>query len=122
MGAAPPGFASNDEKTWAQIAHFGGAAGALIGTGCGGWIAPLIALLAKGNESATVRAHALAALNFQLAVSIVGLIGWILTCFYIGYILVAAAMIAGVAFGIVAGLRANVGQLYRYPFNLTVIK
>ncbi len=43
----PPGYANSDEKTWALVAHFGGAAGNLF---CGflGFVAPLIALLAKG--------------------------------------------------------------------------
>src|SRR5262245_20339273 len=66
VGAPIPGYANSDEKTWALVAHFGGAAGAFLGAGGGGWIAPLIALVVKGNESPTVRAHAVAALNFQL--------------------------------------------------------
>src|SRR5207245_2092592 len=38
---APAGYANNDEKTWALIAHFGGIVV--------GFIAPLVALLVKGN-------------------------------------------------------------------------
>ncbi|HEX6686127.1 MAG TPA: DUF4870 domain-containing protein, partial [Candidatus Limnocylindrales bacterium] len=62
---APVGYANNEEKTWALIAHFGGAAAALVSGGWLGWVPPLVAMLAKGNESPTVRAHAVAALNFQ---------------------------------------------------------
>src|SRR5262252_1669161 len=42
-GVPPPGYATADEKNWALIAHFGGAAGVLIGGGILGWVAPLIA-------------------------------------------------------------------------------
>ena len=122
MGAPIPGYANSDEKTWALVAHFGGAAGALVGAGGGGWIAPLIALVTKGNESPTVRAHAVAALNFQILCSIVAVVGWILTCIVIGIIGVAAAVIGGVVFGVIAGLQANEGKLYKYPITLPLVK
>ncbi|WP_344082133.1 DUF4870 domain-containing protein [Luedemannella helvata] len=121
-GLPPAGYANNDEKTWALVAHFGGAAGALIGTGCAGWIAPLIALLAKGNESPAVRQHAVAALNFQILVSIVGIIGWITTCILIGFVIWLAAMAVGIIFGVLAGLKANEGQFYKYPISVPLVK
>jgi uncharacterized Tic20 family protein len=90
--------------------------------GTAGWVAPLIALLARGNQSPTVRAHAAAALNFQLPWSIVGVVGWILTCILIGFVGVAAAMALGIIFGLVAGLRANEGALYRYPMSASLVR
>lgn len=121
-GGPPPGFPNSDDKTWALIAHFGGAAGMLIGVGCAGWLPPLIALLAKGNQSPFVRAHAVAALNFQLLWSIVGIVGWMLFCIVIGWFGILAAMAMGIIFGIVAGLRANEGQFYRYPASINLVK
>ena len=82
---------------WALVAHFGGAVGILVG-GLLGWVAPLIAMVAKGNESPTVRAHAVAALNFQIT--------W------------AIAMLVA----IIAGIKANEGQLYEYQLSLKLIK
>jgi uncharacterized Tic20 family protein len=122
MGAPTPGFANNDEKTWALVAHFGGAAGAFLGLGSGGWIAPLIALVAKGNESPTVRAHAVAALNFQILCTIVSIVGWITVCIVIGFIPVAAATIGGIIFGVLAGIKANEGQFYKYPITIGLVK
>jgi uncharacterized protein len=122
MGAPTPGYANNDEKTWALVAHFGGAAGALIGGGLAGWVAPLIAFLTKGNESPTVRAHAVAALNFQILCSIVAIVGWFTCWLVIGFILWPIAMIAGIIFGILGGLRANEGQFYKYPININIVK
>jgi uncharacterized Tic20 family protein len=118
----PPGYQSSEDKTWALVAHFGGAAGALIGAGVAGWIAPLIALLARGNQSPVVRAHAVAALNFQLTWTIVGVVGWIFTCIIIGFFGVIAAMLIGVIFGIVAGVKANEGGFYSYPLSIPMIK
>ncbi|MCG5473101.1 DUF4870 domain-containing protein [Micromonospora sp. LAH09] len=121
-GGTGGGFASSEDKTWALVAHFGGAAGAIVSGGVLGWIAPLVAMLARGNQSPTVRAHAVAALNFQLIWSIVGLVGWVLSCILIGFLGVFAAIALGAIFGIIAGIKANEGQLYRYPLSARLIK
>jgi uncharacterized Tic20 family protein len=120
--AAPAGYANSDEKTWALVAHFGGAAGAFIGGGTLGWVAPLVALLAKGNESPTVRAHAVAALNFQIVWTVVTIIGWALACVLIGFIIAPIAIIIAIVFGIIAGVKANDGQLYKYPLTINMVK
>jgi uncharacterized Tic20 family protein len=119
---APAGYANNDEKTWALIAHFGGALGALVSVGTLGWVAPLVAMVAKGTQSPTVRAHAVAALNFQLLWSIVALIGYATICVAIGLIIFPIAILLQLIFGIVAGVKANEGQLYRYPLTINMIK
>lgn len=119
--APTPGFANSDEKTWALVAHFGGI---LV------WfIAPLVALLAKGNESATVRAHAVEALNFQITWGLVAVVGWVLgicgSLIIIGaifFIVPFIAWIVIVVFGIIGGMKANEGQLYHYPMTLRLVK
>lgn len=119
---APVGYASNDEKTWALIAHFGGAGAALISGGWLGWLPPLIAMLAKGNESPTVRAHAVAALNFQGLWAIVSVLSYVLFCVVIGFLTLPIAIIIAVVFGVLAGLKANEGVLYKYPLSVNLIK
>ncbi len=93
-----------------------------VSAGTGGWVPPLIAMLVQGNKSPQVRAHAVAALNFQLLLSIIGVVGWITVCILIGFIIWPIATLVGVIFGIIAGLRANEGQLYRYPLNISIVK
>jgi uncharacterized protein len=121
-GAPVAGFANSEDKTWALVAHFGGAAGMFLGAGCGGWVAPLVALLARGNQSPVVRQHAVNALNFQILWSIIGVVGWVLVCVLIGFVVWLAAMVIGIVFGVIAGLRANEGQLYQYPMSVSMIK
>jgi uncharacterized Tic20 family protein len=105
-----------------MIAHFGGAGAAFISGGWLGWLAPLIAMLVKGNESPTVRAHAVAALNFQILWSAVAVVGYILLCILIGVVIIPIAVLMSVIFGIIGGIRANEGQLYRYPASVSLIK
>jgi uncharacterized protein len=120
-GTPPPGYPTNDDKTWALIAHFGGALGMLISGGWLGFVAPLIAYMAKGQQSPTVRAHALQALNFQILWSIIGFVSLIIGCFLL-FIPTLAVMAIGIIFGIIAGVKANEGQLYKYPMSVSFIK
>ena len=123
-GYPPKGYGQGggDEKTWILVSHFGGAAGAFLGGGCSGWIAPLIALLAKGNQSPVVRAEAVKALNFQILWSIIAIVGWVLTCIVIGFFVGIAAWAIATIFGIVAGVKANNNEPYNYPMTVSLIK
>jgi uncharacterized Tic20 family protein len=96
----------------------------------------LIAFLAKGKDSPTIKAHATAALNFFIpvsAVSIVALIARVcvgvldLGAFgtlvqILLWLVVVATWVVGVLFGVLAGIKANEGTLYKYPLNFTIIK
>ncbi|MFI6763208.1 DUF4870 domain-containing protein [Micromonospora sp. NPDC050417] len=121
-GPAPAGFANGEERTWALVAHFGGAAGAFVSGGVAGWIAPLVAFLAKGNTSPTVRAHSLTALNFQVLWSIIGVVGYVLLCIVVGIVGVLAAWALGTIFGVIAGIKATNGEYYKYPMSPSWIK
>jgi hypothetical protein len=126
----PAGYATNDEKTWALIAHFGGAAGTFL-AGWLGFVAPLIAMLAKGNQSPTVRAHAVEALNAQLT-----WLGWsiglslALCCLTVvtlglgavGFVLLGVPWLVAIILGIIGGVRATEGELWRYPMSVRLVK
>jgi uncharacterized Tic20 family protein len=115
-GPAPVGYPTNDDKTWAMIAHFGGI---LVG-----FIAPLIALLAKGDQSPVVRAHAVEALNFQITWGIATIVASVLAVcsFGILFFLPILTWLVVVVFSIIAGLKANEGELYHYPMTWRVVK
>jgi uncharacterized protein len=120
---APVGYNNPDEKTWALIAHFGGIIG---------FIPPLIAFLVKKNESPTIRAHAVAALNFQIvvtatwvALNIINACGAFFlpsAIYWLISLAATGAWIVGVVFAVIAGLKANQGQLYRYPIQVQLVK
>lgn len=115
-GPAPAGYANSDEKTWVLIAHFGGIVV--------GFIAPLVAMLVKGNESATVKAHSVEALNFQITATIAYVVSTILTfcSFGILFFLPLVVWILVIIFCVLAGMKANEGQFYKYPATLRLIK
>lgn len=87
-----------------------------------GFLGPLIAYLVKGQQSQLVRAHAVAALNFQLLWSLIAFVGVLTSCIGIGVIAILAAMAMQIIFGIMAGIKANEGQFQRYPGSPSFFK
>jgi uncharacterized protein len=114
-GQAPPGapgtgqLSQSDERLWAMLSQ--------IGAVVIGFIAPLIVLLVQGDKSPFVRAHAVESLNFQISLLIIGIPLTIITC-GIGAII----FVVGWVFEIIAGIKANNGEAYRYPVNIRMVK
>ncbi|WIM97734.1 DUF4870 domain-containing protein [Actinoplanes oblitus] len=118
-GGYQPGYPAlgSEDRAWILVAHLGGAAGAFVGGGCAGWVAPLISLLARGDRSPAVRAESISALNFQVLWSIIALIGYATICFGIGVAITVLAWLAGTIFGVIAGIKAANNEPYRYPMS-----
>jgi uncharacterized Tic20 family protein len=104
---------AQDERTWSLLAH--------VGSIVLGFLAPLIVMLVKGNESPTVRAHAVEALNFQITVLIAYVVSWILAFLLIGFLLVGAVWVVSLIFAIMGTMAANRGEPYKYPFALRLV-
>ena len=62
------------------------------------------------------------ALNFQITIAIIYVIGWILTVVLIGGLINLAAFVVSIIFSVLGFLKAKDGQAYRYPFALRLIK
>lgn len=109
--AAP--MTAQDERTWSLLAH--------VGSIVLGFLAPLIVMLVKGNESPTVRAHSVESLNFQITVLIGYVISWILAFLLIGFLLVFAVWVVSLIFAIMGTMAASRGEPYKYPFALRLV-
>lgn len=107
---------SQDDKTMAMIGHLSGI---LVG-----FIGPLVIWLINKDKAdkGWLVGQAKEALNFQITVVIAYIIGMILTMVLIGVLVVFGVMIANLILCIMAGLKANEGADYRYPFALRLIK
>ena len=127
-------------RTWSMLCHLAALAGFIFPIG--NVVGPLLVWQIKKNELPEIDVHGKASVNFQLTVLIVNIIlVFILAAIYgtgYGFFWRSPFYIFGGAFGfgiilavinllswvlaIVAGLRANNGELYRYPFLIRFIK
>lgn len=122
-GAPRPGvvpLAPDQERTWGLLAHLSAFAGSLVGglTPLG----PLIVMLTMGERSAFVRRHAVEALNFNISFLIYGLVSFLLVFVLIGFVLLPLLVVAWVVLVIVAGVKANQGEDYRYPLTIRMVR
>lgn len=111
-----------------MLCHLSALAG-LLGIPFANVLGPLIIWQIKKNEIPSVEIHGKAAVNFQLTVLIAALVtvaaAFALTFICIGFVLYFVALgigICGMIFAIIAGVKANEGQEYKYPYSLDLIK
>ncbi|KOO82035.1 DUF4870 domain-containing protein [Stenotrophomonas maltophilia] len=105
-----------DQRTMALAAHLLGIFTWFIG-------ALIIWLINKDDASkAFVTDQAKEALNFQITVTIAMVISIILMVVIIGGILAPIVGLVNLVFCIIAAVKANNGEAYRYPFTLRLIK
>ena len=124
-GGPPPGgppgqppLRQDQERLWAMLAHLLSFVAAYIALG---FLAPLVVLLVFGQRSGYVRAHAVESLNFNLTWLLYAVVAVILAFLLIGIPILIALGIAYVILVIVASVRANNGELYRYPLTIRFI-
>jgi uncharacterized Tic20 family protein len=101
---------TQDEKTWALISHLSGI--------FVGFLGPLVAMLVKGKESTWIDANAKEALNFEITAFIAYTVIGGITC---GIGLLVLWPIVTVLH-IIAAMKANNGEMYRYPATLRLVK
>ena len=117
----PPGqrpLPPDQERLWAMLAHLLSFVAAYLFLG---FVAPLVVLLVFGPRSAFVRANAVESLNFNLSWLLYAIVSVLLLVVGIGIFLLLALGIAYVVLIVLASIRANGGQLYRYPLTIRLI-
>ncbi|MBK7763034.1 MAG: DUF4870 domain-containing protein [Bacteroidetes bacterium] len=112
---------TQEEKTMALLSHILTLAGAFVFL-IGGFLPPLIIYLLKKDESNFVSEHAKESLNFQITMAIGFIISFVLMFLIIGVFMMAILGIIELILIIIATIKASEGKLYRYPFNLRIIK
>ncbi len=109
------------KKTWAMLCHLT-ALSFYVGVPFGNILGPLIIWLIKKDEMPTVDKHGKESLNFQISMTIYGLIASLLIFVFIGFLLVPIVVIAQIIFVVIASIKANNGEFYNYPLTIRFIK
>ena len=116
---APSGTPSSEERQMGMIAHLSVFSGIIIPFG--NIIAPLVIWQIKKDTMPFAADQAKEALNFNITVSIAGIICFLLTFVLIGLILAPIVGIAWLVLTVMACIKANNGEAYRYPIAVRLI-
>ena len=111
-----------------MLCHLSALAGFIL-PAAGHILGPLIVWLVKRDEIPEVDEHGKESLNFQISMFIytaaLSVVCFILMFILIGFLLIpilALLYVLDIVFVIIASLRANDGQLYRYPMTIRLLK
>ena len=124
---APSGTPSAEERQWGLFGHLSSLAGLFTG-GIGNIVGPLIIWLIKKDTMPFAADQAKEALNFNITLLIIGVILLLVTIFTFGlgiFITAPIGILLGIAWlvlTIIAAMKANEGQAYRYPFSWRLLK
>jgi hypothetical protein len=110
---------THEERQYAMFCHFSAFLGLLLPFGS--IIGPLVLWQIKKDESSFIDYHGKEALNFNITMAIVTLMCVLLMLVFIGFVLIFIAMMVWLVLIIIAGVKANDGLYYRYPFCIRII-
>ena len=112
---------SKDAKTWGMLCHLIALAGFIMPV-IGNIVGPLVIWLIKKDEFPFVDDQGKESLNFQISITIYGIIASILMVVLIGFLLIFAVLIFDLVMIIMATVKANSGEKYRYPLTIRLLK
>ncbi len=115
---------NNDEKQahkWGMLCHLTALAG-FVGIPFGNIIGPLVVWLLKKGDYPFVDGQGKESLNFQISVTIYGIVAALLIFVVIGIFLLIGLVIADLVLVIIASVKASSGESYHYPLTIRFIK
>jgi uncharacterized Tic20 family protein len=120
LESPPAGGMESDREAqqWGMFAHLSALIGFIIPFG--NIIGPLVIWQIRKDMPFVVD-QGKEALNFQITVSIAAAVCFLLMFIFIGMLLLPVVAIAALVLTVIAGLKANAGERYRYPVALRLI-
>ncbi len=127
VGPTPAGgqLSSATERSVSILAHLSALIAAVLSAGWLSIVGPLLVWVFYKDRSAIARQAAVGAFNFDLAVWLLIIIGWVciftVVLFPIGIIVWVVAGVAALFCHIRGAIRASSGEAYSYPFSIPVL-
>ncbi len=112
---------SKDEQTMGMLCHLT-ALSKYLAIPFGHIIGPLVVWMIKRQEMPFVDSQGKESLNFQISVTIYGIVAAISLFLLVGFILVPAVLIFDLVCVILASIETANGKPYRYPLCIRFIK
>ena len=110
----------SDARMWGMLCHL--SALSMYLTGVGFIVGPLIVWLVKKDDHPFIDDQGKESLNFEISISIYYIVSTVAIFCVIGIPLLAILHIFHIVMIIIAAIRANGGDTYRYPLTIRLIK
>ena len=101
------------DRTLAALAH----ASALFAS----FLGPILFLVLADDDDELVKQNAKSALNFQIIVFVAFAISGLLTLALVGFLLLPVVAVIDLVLVLIATVRANDGEVYKYPYTPDII-
>lgn len=111
-----------DECMWAMLCHLSSLAGYVLTVPFAGVIGPLVVWLIKKDEYPRVDEQGKESMNFQISMAIYSLISILLVFVLIGFVLLIAVVVFDLVCVIIASVKAQQGESYKYPMCIRFIR
>lgn len=119
LSPAPIPLSESDARLWAMLAHLSAIPGSFVLIGS--VIAPLVIWQIQKERSAFVDYHGKEAVNFQITMAIAAAVSFLLMILVVGIFLLFIVGVVWLVFTIIAAVKANNGEYYRYPLTFRFI-
>jgi len=111
-----------DERMWGMFCHLSALSGYNILPGIGFVIGPLVLWVIKKQEFSFVDEQGKEALNFQISMMIYMFASAILILLLVGFLLLISLGIFQLVMIVIASIKANNGEHFKYPLSIRFIK
>ncbi len=116
----PVATQNKNEQNMGMLCHLLALAGCLVPFGH--IVGPLVLWMIKREEMPFVESQGKESLNFQISVTIYGIVAFISMFLLIGFILLPAVLLFDLVCVILASVETANGKPYRYPLCIRLIK
>ncbi|WPC05314.1 DUF4870 domain-containing protein [Pseudomonas sp. MBLB4123] len=110
-----------EARQWAMFCHYAAFFWFLVPM-IGNVIGPLVVWQLKKDSAPFVDDQGKEALNFQITFSLAMMICGVLAWIIIGFPLMLLVSLTALVLTIIAGIKANAGEAYRYPICWRLVK
>lgn len=113
-------YINSEEQTFSMLCHLSALSGMIIPFGH--IIGPLVFWLIKKDQFSEVDRQGKEALNFQISMTIWMFLSGILVIIVIGLFALIALGVLDLVITIVAAVKSNNGERFKYPLSLEILR
>ena len=110
------GNLSSDPNAWSMFIHISQFLGYVVPLA--GWVAPVVLWQIKKNDSEIIDKHGRIVTNWIISEMIYAIVFSLLCFIFIGIPLIFALAVVGIVFPIIGAIKANDGEIWRYPLSI----